>query len=532
MLKSFRGVIASSVILGLALSAGCAKVPSSNASSVKQVPLPQEVDEIDSSKLVPSADRQNCRNAPSVAKAVAHDEQPLIGGGTYGTYDWAPGVTNGGQIWKTRLAYSKSSLSQVNLVPTFTQIGNVSDQRKLAKKVNSVAYINGDFFHLRGTNELFRAMVENGQLVYAPKIDTKIVGVVEDVANEHTGLQGASHIKAGAIRITTQGLNLEYLGADSIGAYNSLKTTTGLPSVQYVVEATNGVVTKSGAANTFAIPTDSNSLVFVASGAGVSKLQKLRVGESVSYVKPTNAKAIHLLRTGLTANGTVTLPDGKSFAISSVNDRTARVKNSSVLFTSRLYPSTSALDASVVTDLSGTVTKLYNSGHAVNVGNNELVLQTSGTAADLVRNLKVGDKLKIVNNYKIKKDLPLAAAFGDAENTMINGVIVANCSPGHEDIRPRTAIGWNENGDVWFVTTTMGVRNAADIFNRFRVGGSTVHQLTQWLKELGATQAVAVDGGGSTTMYVKQPTNDFKRVDLPETEWVRPVPQGITMVPR
>jgi hypothetical protein len=59
-----------------------------------------------------------------------------------------------------------------------------------------------------------------------------------------------------------------------------------------------------------------------------------------------------------------------------------------------------------------------------------------------------------------------------------------------------------------------------------------VHQLTAWLKELGATQAIAVDGGGSTTMYVKQPTNDYMRLDLPATEWVRSVPQGITMIAR
>jgi uncharacterized protein YigE (DUF2233 family) len=160
------------------------------------------------------------------------------------------------------------------------------------------------------------------------------------------------------------------------------------------------------------------------------------------------------------------------------------------------------------------------------------VLQVAAGSVDLLSKTKVGSKLTIKNSYEIKKNLNLFAAFGNRQNLMINSVVIAKCSPGMEDIRPRNAIGWNENGDVWFATTTMGVRNAADVFNRFRLGGSTVHQLTVWLKELGATQAIMLDGGGSTTMYVKQPTDTYKRLDLPESEWVRSVPQGITMIAR
>jgi hypothetical protein len=226
------------------------------------------------------------------------------------------------------------------------------------------------------------------------------------------------------------------------------------------------------------------------------------------------------------------LPDGKVFSIRAVNDPTAKVRSGAVLFTEKLFPKTSKLTVTVVTDLAGKVLAIYPNGKQVKVAANRLVLQVAQETAPLLAKLKVGSKLQINNTYSIKKALPLFAAFGDRENTMINGVIVADCTPGHEDIRPRTAIGWNENGDVWFVTTTMGVRNSADVFNRFRLGGSSVHQLTTWLKELGATQAVAVDGGGSTTMYVREPSNSYVRVDLPATEWVRNVPQGITMLAR
>jgi exopolysaccharide biosynthesis protein len=197
-----------------------------------------------------------------------------------------------------------------------------------------------------------------------------------------------------------------------------------------------------------------------------------------------------------------------------------------------MYPATSKLSATIVTTLAGVVTALYPDGKAIDVKQDQLVLQLGSTSAKLIDSLKVGSKLKISNDYKIKKDLTLFSAFGNRQNLMINGVIVARCSPASEDIRPRNAMGWNENGDVWFATTTMGVRNSADVFNRFRLGGSTVHQLTSWLKELGATQAIMLDGGGSTTMYVQTPEADYKRVDLPASEWVRTVPQGIGMVAR
>jgi len=161
-----------------------------------------------------------------------------------------------------------------------------------------------------------------------------------------------------------------------------------------------------------------------------------------------------------------------------------------------------------------------------------LVLQVGTRSAEAVRKLKVGAKLNIANTYKIKKDLPLYSAFGNRDNLIINSVVTAHCWPSYEDIRPRNAMGWNENGDVWFANTTMGVRNSADVFNRFRLGGSTVHQLAKWLKEMGATQAIMLDGGGSTTMLVQTPAADYKRVDLPPSEWVRAVPQGVTMIAR
>ena len=532
MHASLRGLMVGALAFSLLGASACAKVPEP-VTQVEDIPLPTEIDEIDSSKLVPTDKNHNCRKAPSITTAVKHSENDLVGGGVYGTYDWAAGKTNGGQIWKTRLAYSKGSLAQIRISPTFPQIGNVSTQSKLAKKIDSVAYVNGDFFQLRGTNLLYSAMIHNNFLVYSPVQATSVVGVVEEKANDRTGLQGDSFLKVnGKKKIATQGLNLQYLEADSIGAYNNLKTTMGLPSINYLVQVSAGVVTKVGAADSFRAPSADGDYVFVSRGLGAERLKALKVGDEIEYTKPKNAKTTKFLRTQLSPAGTVTLPGGDVIDIRAVNHRVARISKGAVLFTSDMYPATSRLAGTIVTDLAGVVTAIYPDGKAIDVKQDQLVLQLGSTSAKLIGSLKVGSKLKISNDYKIKKDLTLFSAFGNRQNLMINGVIVARCSPASEDIRPRNAMGWNENGDVWFATTTMGVRNSADVFNRFRLGGSSVHQLTTWLKEMGATQAIMLDGGGSTTMYVQTPEADYKRVDLPASEWVRTVPQGIGMVAR
>ncbi|MFM2385132.1 MAG: hypothetical protein RL166_1006, partial [Actinomycetota bacterium] len=158
MRKSLRALLAGFVVFGLVSSTACAKVPE-NTTVVEEIPLPTEIDEIDSSKLVATDLNHNCRKAPSIETAAKHSENPLVGGGIYGTYDWAAGKTNGGQIWKTRLAYSTSNLAQIRISPTYPQIGNIATQSKLAKKINAVAYVNGDFFHLRGSNLLYSAMI-------------------------------------------------------------------------------------------------------------------------------------------------------------------------------------------------------------------------------------------------------------------------------------------------------------------------------------------------------------------------------------
>jgi hypothetical protein len=45
--------------------------------------------------------------------------------------------------------------------------------------------------------------------------------------------------------------------------------------------------------------------------------------------------------------------------------------------------------------------------------------------------------------------------------------------------------------------------------------------MAQWLLSLGATDAVLLDGGGSTTMQINVPDVGSQRFDLPDVAWWR-----------
>ena len=120
-------------------------------------------------------------------------------------------------------------------------------------------------------------------------------------------------------------------------------------------------------------------------------------------------------------------------------------------------------------------------------------------------------------------------ASGRGGDLLSRGKTIQVCYPRTEEVRPRTAVGWNnETGDVWIATTSSG--NFLADFG-FRVGGSTIRQMTDWLRELGATDAVTVDGGGSTT-FMARLNGVIHRIDLPDQAWIREIPVGVALTTR
>ena len=66
--------------------------------------------------------------------------------------------------------------------------------------------------------------------------------------------------------------------------------------------------------------------------------------------------------------------------------------------------------------------------------------------------------------------------------------------------------------------------------NGYRIGGLGLAQEANIAKALGFTDAVELDGGGSTTAFVRRADNDWDRVDDPDSLWQRPIPNALVWV--
>jgi len=117
-------------------------------------------------------------------------------------------------------------------------------------------------------------------------------------------------------------------------------------------------------------------------------------------------------------------------------------------------------------------------------------------------------------------------SIGRGALLMRDGNVVANCAG--ED-RPRTAVGWDDDGHVWIMTAQGGTAAAATHGARF--GGTTNFQMARWLHALGATDAVSLDGGGSTDLEVRTAAG-VHRADLPDGTFARRVSNALMLVPR
>src|SRR5690606_19164065 len=87
---------------------------------------------------------------------------------------------------------------------------------------------------------------------------------------------------------------------------------------------------------------------------------------------------------------------------------------------------------------------------------------------------------------------------------------------------PRTAIGFNEE-EIFLVTVDGRREGHAD--------GMTLFELQDLLLRLGATEALNLDGGGSTTMIIRPPgTADPRVVNVPSDGQDRPVSNGLVVL--
>lgn len=139
--------------------------------------------------------------------------------------------------------------------------------------------------------------------------------------------------------------------------------------------------------------------------------------------------------------------------------------------------------------------------------------------ADVLKALRPGDKLTVDYQSRTSDGSRPATAIGGRHLLVENGRNVAPADPLH----PRTAVGFSADGRKMVMLTVDGRQGAY-------LPGLDLRDLADAMIELGAHNALNLDGGGSSTMLAREPgTTELKVVNTPSDGGERPVPNGLAL---
>ncbi|MCR3752389.1 Calcineurin-like phosphoesterase [Lentzea californiensis] len=139
--------------------------------------------------------------------------------------------------------------------------------------------------------------------------------------------------------------------------------------------------------------------------------------------------------------------------------------------------------------------------------------------ADVLRTLRPGDRAEISYRSRTSDGSKPKTAIGGRQRLVENGRNVAPADPPH----PRTAVGFSQDGKKMYMLTVDGRQSAY-------LQGLELDDLADAMIELGAHNAINLDGGGSSTMLAREPgTTELKVVNTPSDGSERPVPNGLAL---
>ena len=235
----------------------------------------------------------------------------------------------------------------------------------------------------------------------------------------------------------------------------------------------------------------------------------------------TNAMGVGADKIGRLTNmlleGKVTTPAG-TFSLAAMNQWTVPGNGIGLYTPQWTVPrGGSAFGAEVVTEVvvkDGKVLSVTPKATTVPAAAGTLVLVGREEGATKLASLKVGDPVTVT--YAPSPAFKFVVGGGAV---LVRGGLVP---AGLDDkaYKPRTAIGFSADGKRMLLLVVDGRSEAS--------GGLTLLQLGRLMKELGAADAMELDGGGSTEMVARRPGEaTVGIINRPSDGVERPVPNGV-----
>ena len=146
--------------------------------------------------------------------------------------------------------------------------------------------------------------------------------------------------------------------------------------------------------------------------------------------------------------------------------------------------------------------------------------------AKVARRAKVRSAALLAIRQSTAGGVQLQEAIGRGVSLLDGGEVNLPCQSKWYQQRPRTTVGWDENGN-WM---TLSLPGSGYDRHGYRIGGLGLAQEANVAKALGFVEASELDGGGSTTAMVRRPDGAWDRVDDKDSIWQRPVPNALIWV--
>lgn len=212
---------------------------------------------------------------------------------------------------------------------------------------------------------------------------------------------------------------------------------------------------------------------------------------------------------------TVTAKNGNNIAVNGVN--ITRSTGSAILYTSYRGSSTGTTGSGIECSLSllsqkwrandtllFLVTSKQTASNLAIPADGAVLSGASGTPADFfTANISVNDTIKIYSHFGSQSMPDVFQLLGGAGRILNNGVNVSSTSAGDEQLgtsfvtarHPRTFVGFNADTSKFYMCTVDG-RLVTSL-------GMSFDEMASFLTSIKVTNALNLDGGGSTTMVVR-----------------------------
>ncbi|GAB2986881.1 phosphodiester glycosidase family protein [Saccharothrix stipae] len=223
-------------------------------------------------------------------------------------------------------------------------------------------------------------------------------------------------------------------------------------------------------------------------------------------------------------DGRITREDGTSIRLDQLNS--AAVESGGIGLFDPIWGSYSRAravsGASRVTEVvlrAGVVTERRDRAGDDPVPADGQVLVGREAGADALDTLAVGQRVAVEHTTKADDGSALRAAIGGNQLLIQDGEVVAPADPLH----PRTAVGFSADGKKMFLLTVDGRQGAYLL-------GLNLKDVAAILLEMGAHNALNLDGGGSSTLVARTPGAESVVVEnTPSDGGERPVPNGLAL---